>query len=172
MLNKLLIVLLVLAIHSCQEEVKQPVKINENDFKESMIELNKAKVKMENEQIYSFVKRYNWPVIKTGTGLRYYVYENGEGEMAKANMTAKIDYCVTLLNGDTAYTSKEAGPQEFLINMDNVESGLHEGIQHLRVGDRAKLILPSYLAHGLLGDSKKIPPKTSIVYDVKLLSIR
>ena len=164
--------LVVLAFHSCQEEAKQPVKINENDFKESLIEINKAKVQMENEQIDDFVKRYNWPVVKTGTGLRYYIYEHGTGDLAKANMKATIDFCVTLLNGDTAYTSKKIGPQEFLINMDNVESGLHEGIQYLKVGDRAKLILPSYLAHGLLGDSKKIPPKTSIVYDVKLLSIR
>ena len=87
-------------------------------------------------------------------------------------MTATVEYCVTLLNGDTAYTSRESGPQDFLINMDNLESGLHEGIQYMKVGDRAKLILPSYLAHGLIGDSKKIPPRTSIVYDIKLVSIR
>ena len=123
-------------------------------------------VRKENEQIESFLKRYKWPVTKTGTGLRYYVYEKGEGDSAKVGMFATIDYSITLLSGDTAYSSKETGPQEFLINMDNVESGLHEGIQYMKVGDRAKMILPSYLAHGLIGDSKKIPPRTTIIYDI------
>ncbi len=146
----------MLLLFSCQDK-KPTLQINENKLKEPLIEMNKSKVRMENEQIDNFVNRYGWPVTKTGTGLRYYVYEKGDGDSARANMVATIDYAITLLTGDTAYTSAETGPQEFLIDMDNVESGLHEGIQLLRVGDRAKLILPSYLAHGLVGDSKKYP---------------
>jgi FKBP-type peptidyl-prolyl cis-trans isomerase FkpA len=171
MQNKLIYLFVVVFLFSCKEEEPR-VKINESELKKSLIEINKDKVRLENEQIDNFVKRYGWPVEKTGTGLRYYIYEQGTGDVAKADMIATIDYCVTLLSGDTAYTSNDSGPQEFLVNMDNVESGLHEGIQYMQVGDRAKLILPSYLAHGLLGDSKKIPPRTSIVYDVKLISIR
>jgi FKBP-type peptidyl-prolyl cis-trans isomerase len=55
--------------------------------------------------------------------------------------------------------------------MDNVENGLHEAIQYLRVGDKAKIILPSYLAHGLTGDSDKIPPMASVLYDIELVEI-
>ena len=169
--NRFLLYCFIAFSFSCNE--KEPtVIINEREVKESLIKINKAKVRLENKQIDSYVNRRGWPVLKTGTGLRYYIYESGGGRSAKSNMTATVEYCVTLLNGDTAYTSRESGPQDFLINMDNLESGLHEGIQYMKVGDRAKLILPSYLAHGLIGDSKKIPPRTSIVYDIKLVSIR
>lgn len=169
-MNKLVSILVLLVLVSCKDK-KPTIQINEKKLKEPLIEINKSKVRLENEQIDNFVRRYGWPVKKTGTGLRYYVYENGEGDSAKANMVATIDYAITMLTGDTAYTSKETGPQEFLINMDNVESGLHEGIQLMRVGDRAKLILPSYLAHGLVGDSKKIPPRSTIIYDLKLIAL-
>ena len=56
--------------------------------------------------------------------------------------------------------------------MDNVETGLHEGIKYMKVGEKAKMILPSHLAHGLIGDSKKIPPRSTIVYDIELLDLK
>jgi FKBP-type peptidyl-prolyl cis-trans isomerase FkpA len=34
------------------------------------------------------------------------------------------------------------------------------------------MILPSHLAHGLLGDDNKIPPKASVIYELELLSLR
>jgi FKBP-type peptidyl-prolyl cis-trans isomerase FkpA len=40
------------------------------------------------------------------------------------------------------------------------------------VGDKAILILPSHLAHGLVGDENKIPPKASVIYELELLSLK
>jgi len=39
----------------------------------------------------------------------------------------------------------------------------------MRQGDRAKLIVPSHLAFGLLGDLKKIPAGATLVYDIEIL---
>ena len=41
----------------------------------------------------------------------------------------------------------------------------------MREGDKAKLIVPSHLAHGLVGDFDKIPPLTPIVVDIQLYKI-
>ena len=139
----------LLAAIGCEQD-KKTVVINENAFKKPLMEINKSKVEMENDQIDKYIKRRNWPVEKTGTGLRYWIYKNGNGLLAKEGQMALVNYTVTLINGDTAYTTSESGPQEFLIGMSDVESGLHEGVQYLHVGDKAKLILPSFLAHGLV----------------------
>jgi FKBP-type peptidyl-prolyl cis-trans isomerase FkpA len=56
--------------------------------------------------------------------------------------------------------------------MDNVESGLHEGILYMNEGSKALLVIPSHLAHGLVGDMNKIPPKSTIVYDIELLELK
>ena len=62
--------------------------------------------------------------------------------------------------------------EEFIVGKDYVESGLHEGIAFMNAGDKALIIIPSYLAHGLAGDLKKIPFRSTIVYDVELVAIK
>jgi FKBP-type peptidyl-prolyl cis-trans isomerase len=54
------------------------------------------------------------------------------------------------------------------VGHDDIESGIHKGLQYLKRGDKAILLIPSPLAHGLLGDMKKIPPQMPIVYEVQL----
>ena len=108
---------------------------------------------------------------KTGTGLRYWIYKKGNGKKAENNKIAKFNYTVKLLTGDVIYTSEISGPKEFLIGRGRIESGIEEGILLLRVGDRAKFIIPSHLAFGLQGDQNMIPAKASLVYDIELLEI-
>jgi FKBP-type peptidyl-prolyl cis-trans isomerase len=52
-----------------------------------------------------------------------------------------------------------------------VESGLHEGVQLLSPGDSAILVIPSYRAHGLIGDQDRIPMRSSVVYRVGLVKL-
>ena len=42
----------------------------------------------------------------------------------------------------------------------------------MSIGDQAKLILPSHLAHGLLGDLDKIPPQSILLIDIQLNTIK
>ncbi len=83
-----------------------------------------------------------------------------------------IAFTVSLLNGTICYSSDEDGEKEFVLGLNQVESGLEEGIMQMRVGDKAKFILPSHLGHGLIGDLDRIPQKVTLVYDVELLSIK
>jgi FKBP-type peptidyl-prolyl cis-trans isomerase len=69
------------------------------------------------------------------------------------------------------YTSGNLGEKKFSVSQGGVESGLEEGILMLRVGDKARFIMPPHLAHGLLGDQKKIPPRAIIVYEVEITNI-
>jgi len=39
-------------------------------------------------------------------------------------------------------------------------------------GAKAKFILPSHLAHGLLGDENKIPSNATVIYDIELLDFK
>jgi len=137
-----------------------------------LIEVNKHLVKTENQEIEDYIKRYNWDMKQTKTGLRYMIYKHGKGVKAENGKTAKINYTVELINGDMCYSSEKDGPKEFIIGKRNVEAGLEQGILLMRVGDRAKLIIPSYLAFGLIGDQNKIPKKATLIYDINLIEIK
>ncbi len=112
-------------------------------------------------------------MIATGTGLRYMITKRGDGkELAQVGQTARVAYKVSLLDGTVCYSSEKTGPEDIAIGKDNTESGLHEGMQYMHVGDEAVFILPSHLAAHLLGDGNKIPAKASVIYNIKLLSLR
>ena len=175
-MNKLpfLILFAVLFSVSCctRRHEQRDVKAQKKAVHEPLIEANKESVNIESDQIESYISRRGWKMINTGTGLRYMIYQKGMGDTAKTGKTAIINYEVSLIDGTVCYSSKELGKREFIVGMADVESGLHEGITYMRVGDKAKMILPSHLAHGLLGDRKKIPAKATIIYDVELLALK
>jgi len=169
----LLLPLSALLLSSCKntsEEVRKP--LSNKDLQESLIDANKRVVQTEDQQIKDFLNRYKWNVNETGSGLKYLIYEKGSGEKVTSGRIVTLDFSVSLLNGTQIYNSQDNGFKEFQVGRGGVETGLEEGILLLHQGDRAKFILPSHLAFGLVGDRDKIPPKTTIIYDIKLLKIR
>ena len=138
---------------------------------DTLINYNKAVVKTEDQEIGDLAGRYGWKMKTTPTGLRYMIYKNGTGERARKGKKATILYEIRLINGNLCYSSAQSGPKEFTIGQGGIESGAEEGILLMKVGDRAKLIVPSHLAFGLLGDQDKIPPQSALIYDIELLKL-
>lgn len=165
---------MIAALYGCNSDSSSSSekRTSQRQLKESLFEANKKAVKTEDQQIEDFIRRHNWEMKKTGTGLRYRIYEKGIGKQAREGKIAVIDYEVSLLNGDVIYSAAQSGPKEFMIGRGGVESGLEEGILLLQVGDRAKFIIPSHLGYGLSGDENKITGKATLVYDLKLLELK
>ncbi len=156
---------------SCRQERRT---LTEEDYREagkSLMEVNRLLVKKDSARIADNVKKMDWDMKQTKTGLWYMIYEKGSGMKSEKGLHATINYKVTLLDGTLCYSSDSLGPKSFEIGRGAVESGLEEGILLLHEGDRAKFILPPHLAHGLLGDDNRIPARSIIVYDVELLSL-
>jgi FKBP-type peptidyl-prolyl cis-trans isomerase len=139
---------------------------------DSLVNYNRGVVRTEDQQIDDFITRYGWKMTKTGTGLRYLIFQKGHGVKAVKGKVAIIRYVLRFLNGTLCYSSDKDGLKEFKIGYGNVESGVEEGILLMHVGDRAKFIVPSHLAYGLLGDQKKIPQQATLVYDIELVKIK
>ncbi|MBN2892703.1 MAG: FKBP-type peptidyl-prolyl cis-trans isomerase [Bacteroidales bacterium] len=163
-------ILIALILFSCQNEEKKEKK-DWSKINNQLIDVNKYLVQEDVERIESYIKRNEWNMTQTETGLWYEIYENGNGKQAEENDIATMNYSVELLDGTVCYSSDSLGTMTFKIGKGNVESGIQEGILLLKVGDKARFIIPPYLAHGLLGDDNKIPVRSIIVYNVELLSL-
>lgn len=140
--------------------------------KKQSTEFNKNIVIEEELQIRMFLANRKWKVQKTGSGLRYYIYKHGEGDSARADMHAEVRFKINQLDGTFCYQTDSLETETFRIDHSDVESGVQEGIKKMRVGDKAKLIIPSHLGHGLTGDMDKIPPLTVLVIDLELVSLK
>jgi len=166
------IVLAGVALNACGKKQKnQPVVVNMNDFEDPLIKKNREMSKEEKNAIDSYVKRNNFNMIETGTGVRYMIYEKGTGVTANTKDIVLIDFDVRLLDGTLCYSSHQTGAEEFVVDYDNVESGLHEAIKYMHKGDKAIIIIPSHKAFGLAGDQDRIPPMSTVVYNISLLDI-
>jgi FKBP-type peptidyl-prolyl cis-trans isomerase len=164
-------ILILLTIIACSGNVEEHQQINPFEVQEQLLEANIQATALESKQIDNYVDSNKLDVVKTPTGLRYEIYLNNEGEEIKNKQTAVVKYNVNLLNGTECYSTNDK-VEEFIVGKDYVESGLHEGITYMSEGDKAIIIIPSHLAHGLAGDLKKIPIRSSIVYNIELLEIK
>ena len=145
---------------------------NHKSKKESLIKANRYMVNTENTEISNYIRRHNLDVIKTGSGLCYQITKQGSGDKAARGKVASLNYKVKLITGDVIYSSVTSGPKIFKIGYGGVESGLEEAILNMRVGDKAIIIIPSHLAFGLLGDNDKIPPRSTIIYEIEITNIK
>lgn len=168
------IILIIWSLAACNNAspLDDPPQFDRKMAKESLEKANRVLVNTEEENINDFVKRYGWDMEKTGSGLRYMVYKEGDGPKVMKGRIVSLAYDLRFLTGDIVYSSKEDGLLTFQVGQGGVASGLEEGILLLHQGDRAKFILPSHLAFGLLGDDKRIPPRTVLVYDVEVLDLQ
>jgi FKBP-type peptidyl-prolyl cis-trans isomerase FkpA len=173
-LNLIIYFLTGFALLSCRDNKEAGSKtiLTQDQVTEKLLEGNKAAIEFENEQINKFVLRNGWNMVETGTGLRYQIIEKGKGIKTSVGKRVKFEYEVKLLNGDVIYSSDKTGMKEFMTGSGGVESGLEEGMLLLNVGDKARFIIPSYLAHGLSGDQDQVPAKSTLIYTVKLIDLK
>ena len=162
-----ILIALAAALTCCNKTEQKGVPMS----KESLIRANKGLVTIDQERIEAFAERHKWDMQTTETGLWYQIYEHGDGDSASNGLIASLKYTVSLLDGTLCYSSDSTGEKTFLIGQGGVESGLEEGILKMRCGDKARFIMPPHLAHGLPGDNDKIPPRSTIVYQVELLNL-
>lgn len=137
--------------------------------KAKLEEANRYLVQQEKGIIDNYISTTNAEFETTGTGLRYRVIEQGDSELIKTGDIITMEYEVRLINGELMYSSDNDGLKVFQVGRGGVERGLEEVVLRLHYDDRAEVIIPSYLAHGLTGDGNRIPPRSILVYNLKII---
>ena len=108
----------------------------------------------------------------TASGLKYAIIKEGEGELVGKEKQATVHYSGFLLNGNRFDSSVERDePFTFVAGVGQVIPGWDEGVQLMKKGSKARFIVPSNLAYGDR-DLGKIPPNSTLIFDVELLDIK
>ena len=109
---------------------------------------------------------------ETQSGLRYKILQNGDGNKATKGANVSVHYKGQLLDGtvfDSSYKRKQ--PIEFSVGIGQVIAGWDEGILLLKVGDKARFVIPANLAYGESGAGGVIPPNATLIFDVELMGV-
>ncbi|MDH3698141.1 MAG: peptidylprolyl isomerase [Flavobacteriaceae bacterium] len=109
---------------------------------------------------------------KTASGLYYKILKQGDGNKPNKGDQVSVHYEGSLVNGqvfDSSYQRNQ--PIDFQIGVGQVIPGWDEGISLLKVGDKAKLVIPSELGYGSSGAGGVIPPDAILIFDVELVAV-
>ena len=121
------------------------------------------------------------------SGLKIFIYEKGKGEEVKDGEVFKVSYHGFLADG-TLFDSSDAETSTYFKNFNknkmlanaykplefvkgnplNLIKGFSEGINHLSVGDKALLVIPSTIGYGSRG-AGIIPPNATLYFDIHII---
>lgn len=144
---------------------------NTADPRDPLLKANQHLVRTEDQRIEAYIQRYQLNLKQTASGLRYAITGRGHGNPPKEGQRVSIDYTLSLLDGSLCYTSRNDGLLEFTLGKSETNNGLEEAILMMKTGNQAKIIVPSHLGYGLLGDGERIPARATLVYQINELKV-
>jgi FKBP-type peptidyl-prolyl cis-trans isomerase FklB len=109
--------------------------------------------------------------VKTlASGLQYKIVKEGAGGSPKATDTVTVHYRGTLIDG-TEFDSSYSRNQPATFQLNRVIPGWLEALQLMNPGSKWQVFIPPKLAYGEHGAAPRIPPNSTLIFEVELLSI-
>jgi cyclophilin family peptidyl-prolyl cis-trans isomerase len=126
--------------------------------------------------------------IEYPSGLKMIISETKNGKKPKNGNSVRVHYAGYFSNGelfDTSIKEVAIANQKYSKSKDDQERyeafsvtygpeaelipGFKEGLQKMKIGDKAVLFIPSHLAYGSQGAGGVIPPNTNLVFELELV---
>ena len=99
--------------------------------------------------------------------------KEGAGAEATAGKTVTVHYVGTLTDGKKFDSSRDRGEGfDFKLGAGQVIKGWEQGVAGMKVGSMRKLTIPPELAYEARGFPPVIPPNSTLVFEVELLSMK
>lgn len=101
--------------------------------------------------------------------------KEGSGIEIDSAMQVAVNYTGSLLNGkvfdsNLDSTFEHVEPFKFTVGFRQVIEGWDIAIRNMKVGEKAKVYIPSLLAYGMQGSAPIIPPYNHLVFDLEVLA--
>ena len=126
--------------------------------------------KHDNDQIKTYITDHNIQAQKHSSGFYYEVLTaNASGQTLAQNDVVDFYYKISLLDGTLLQDATSGNPEQVkLLNNAIAPIGLDEGISLMKVGEKFRFYLPSYLAYGSYSDSL-FSPFSNFIVEVEVL---
>jgi FKBP-type peptidyl-prolyl cis-trans isomerase len=126
------------------------------------------------EEAAVIAEKYRTATVKP-SGLRYLIRSPGMGEVKpQFGQEVTVHYVGRLLRDDTKFDSSydRGKPFTFQVGLGQVIPGWDATILDMKKGEQRIVIIPWWLAYGERGAPPVIPPKASLVFEIRLISFQ
>jgi FKBP-type peptidyl-prolyl cis-trans isomerase len=105
------------------------------------------------------------------SGLVITVVEEAKQPGALAGDIVWVHYTGKLKSGEQFDSSVGGKPFKFTLGKGEVIKGWDEGLVGMKVGEKRNLTIPPELGYGKTGAGAKIPPDSTLVFDVEMIGL-
>ena len=164
-----------------------------SNFYEDYSKELKIKEKKIQEAIDITVNKFNEYLPKAkelASGLKIAITNTVNGDNPKAGEKVKVNYAGYFTNGKLFDTSLKELAKAYQVYDEKRDeqngytpfttiygsnarliAGFKEGLQQMKIGDKALLFIPSHLGYGAQGAGATIPPDTDLVFELELVGL-
>ena len=175
-MNKFLtLCLALLALASCKTpEARRPISAKSGSFIDSSVERNKKLYAQEQAYIESLMSdNPERTYLASESGFWYYYNSKSRDSIATPNFgdIVNFNYNVKSLNGSLIYSKEELRTQNYVMDKQELFTGLREGLKLMKTGETVTFLFPSQKAFGYYGDENKIGTSVPLICEVTVNSI-
>ena len=104
------------------------------------------------------------------SGVQIEMITEGYGRFPNRSDKVVINYTGYLTDG-TMFDTSTKNPEPATFPVSGVVPGFAEGLMNVRMGGRAKIYIPSHLAYGSKGSGKRVPPDSTLIFEIEILDV-
>ncbi len=127
--------------------------------------------KKELELLDNYLEITNTQAEPDSSGLYVITLKEGDGEYPKPGDILTVHYTGTFISGKPFDTSLDKEPIRFTLGNGEVIEGWERGLQKIKEGGKARLIIPSHLAYGKKGKGDVLP-YTTLIFEIDLIDVQ
>jgi FKBP-type peptidyl-prolyl cis-trans isomerase len=156
-----------------EAEVRAAVNDLRNGLMKKQIALQNAKLaeSKKGEEAFLAENKSKEGVVTLESGLQYKILKAGDGKKPTIGDTVICHFRGINIDGTEFANSYNAkGPATFALG--KVIKGWAEALQLMPVGSKWQLFIPSNLAYGERGVSRRVAPNATVIFEVELVAIQ
>jgi len=164
----------LILIMGCEKpKARKPITRKTSSFLKESIERNKIINEVEEQALLDYIKNDSLSTYITSPNGFWYRYKTKDS--LTTQLPVKGDeviygYEIKDVNDSLLYSKEELGDRTYLVDQQELISGLQDGIKLMKEGEEVIFLFPSYKAYGYAG-YKKIAGNQPLVYTVELKKI-
>lgn len=171
---KLLITGVILCLISCGNPVpRKPVVRKTSSFMKESVLYNKSLNEAEENAFEALMKNDSLHEYKTSPSGFWYALtkKSNNSYFPKFGDKVQYSYQVYTINNELIYDFNDIGTKTYVVDQQEIEEGLRNGLKLMNEGDEATFLFPSHKMYGYVGDDNKIDINQPLIYKVKLNKI-
>ena len=165
---------ILMLISSCSSpEPRKPIIRKTSSFMSESVQRNRLLNNVEEEKFRQKMERDSInDYINSEYGFWYYykIKDTLNNKLATTGDEVIFSYEVRSFNDSIIYSKEELGDRNYLVDKEELITGLQEGIKLMKEGEVVVFLFPSYKAYGYTGN-ERIKSNEPLIYTVNLKKI-